>query len=126
MPSRRWLHVPSLQLRGFRVVSDVSDGGFGRRRFREVSLATPLAGGGPRDRSWASLGCVVLGTEWLVQQRTNRAGSADGAKRLHHPLVGDLTLDFEALELPGDEGQRLNIYTAAPHTPAAWGRRSTR
>ena len=43
----------------------------------------------------------------------------DGAKRLHHPLVGDLTLDFEALDLPADEGQRLNIYTAAPHTPAA-------
>ena len=42
-----------------------------------------------------------------------------GMKRLHHPLVGDLTLDFEALELPGDEGQRLNIYSAAPHTPAA-------
>jgi len=42
-----------------------------------------------------------------------------GTKRLHHPLVGDLTLDFEAFELPGDEGQRLNVYTAAPHTPAA-------
>ena len=42
-----------------------------------------------------------------------------GAKRLHHPLVGDLTLDYEALELPGDQGQRLNIYTAPPHTPAA-------
>ena len=42
-----------------------------------------------------------------------------GVKRLHHPLVGDLTLDFEALELPGDEGQRLNIYTAPPRTPAA-------
>lgn len=42
-----------------------------------------------------------------------------GSKRLHHPLVGDLTLDFEALELPGDEGQRLNVYTAAPDSPAA-------
>ena len=42
-----------------------------------------------------------------------------GVKRLHHPLVGDLTLDFEALELPGDEGQRINIYTAPPDTPAA-------
>jgi transcriptional regulator with XRE-family HTH domain len=42
-----------------------------------------------------------------------------GAKRLHHPLVGDVTLDFEALELPGDEGQRLNIYTAPPNSPAA-------
>jgi transcriptional regulator with XRE-family HTH domain len=43
----------------------------------------------------------------------------NGAKRLHHPLVGDLTLDFEALDLPGDEGQRINIYTAPPHSPAA-------
>jgi transcriptional regulator with XRE-family HTH domain len=42
-----------------------------------------------------------------------------GTKRLHHPLVGDLTLDFEAFELPGDEGQRLNVYTAAPDSPAA-------
>jgi transcriptional regulator with XRE-family HTH domain len=42
-----------------------------------------------------------------------------GTKRLHHPLVGDLTLDFEAFELPGDEGQRLNVYTAAPDTAAA-------
>jgi len=42
-----------------------------------------------------------------------------GAKRLHHPLVGDLVLDFEALDLPGDAGQRLNVYTAAPDTPTA-------
>ena len=42
-----------------------------------------------------------------------------GAKHLHHPLVGDLTLDFEAFELPGDEGQRLNVYTAPPDTPTA-------
>jgi hypothetical protein len=42
-----------------------------------------------------------------------------GTKRLHHPLVGDLSLDFEAFELPGDEGQRLNVYTAAPGSPAA-------
>lgn len=42
-----------------------------------------------------------------------------GAKRLHHPLVGDLTLDFEAFELPGDPGQRLNVYTAPPNSPSA-------
>jgi transcriptional regulator with XRE-family HTH domain len=44
-----------------------------------------------------------------------------GTKRFHHPLVGELTLDFEAFELPGDEGQRLNVYTAAPNTTAAEG-----
>lgn len=42
-----------------------------------------------------------------------------GEKRLHHPLVGELTLDYEAFELPGDEGQRINIYTAAPDSPSA-------
>ena len=41
-----------------------------------------------------------------------------GRKRLHHPLVGDLELDYEALELPGDPGQRINVYTAPPDSPA--------
>lgn len=37
-----------------------------------------------------------------------------GRKRLHHPIVGDLELDYEAFELAGDTGQRINIYTAPP------------
>ncbi|HEU5001933.1 MAG TPA: helix-turn-helix transcriptional regulator [Actinomycetota bacterium] len=37
-----------------------------------------------------------------------------GAKTLHHPVVGDLTLDYEALDLPGDDGQRILIYSAEP------------
>lgn len=41
-----------------------------------------------------------------------------GAKRLHHPVVGDLTLAFEAFELPADPGQRMNIYTAEPSSPS--------
>jgi MmyB-like transcription regulator ligand binding domain len=40
-----------------------------------------------------------------------------GAKRLNHPVVGDLILAYEALELPGDSGQRILAYTAAPATP---------
>ncbi len=42
-----------------------------------------------------------------------------GRKRFHHPLVGDIELDFEAFELPGDPGQRINVYTAPPDSPAA-------
>ena len=42
-----------------------------------------------------------------------------GTKRLHHPLVGDLTLDFEAFDLPGDPGQRINVYLAPPGGPSA-------
>jgi transcriptional regulator with XRE-family HTH domain len=32
-----------------------------------------------------------------------------GEKELHHPVVGDLTLAYEALELPGDPGQRILV-----------------
>jgi hypothetical protein len=42
-----------------------------------------------------------------------------GTKHLHHPIVGDLQLDFEAFELAGDVGQRLNVYTAPPGSASA-------
>jgi len=41
-----------------------------------------------------------------------------GRKRFHHPLVGDVELDYEAFDLPGDPGQRLNVYTAPPDSPS--------
>lgn len=41
-----------------------------------------------------------------------------GAKQLHHPVVGDLTLAYEALELPADTGQRIFVYTAEPNSPS--------
>ncbi|WP_445170514.1 helix-turn-helix transcriptional regulator [Mycolicibacterium sp. Dal123E01] len=44
-----------------------------------------------------------------------------GRKRLRHPAVGQLDLDFEAMELPSEPGLQLNIYTAAVGTPAADG-----
>ena len=44
-----------------------------------------------------------------------------GRKRLRHPVVGQLDLDFEAMELPSEPGLQLNIYTAAANTPTADG-----
>jgi transcriptional regulator with XRE-family HTH domain len=41
-----------------------------------------------------------------------------GVKRFHHPVVGDLTLGFESLDLPGDPGQKLLVYTAEPNSPS--------
>lgn len=46
-----------------------------------------------------------------------------GVKRFQHPMVGELTLAYEALELPGDTGQRINVYTAEPGSPSAEGLR---
>ncbi|AGZ41013.1 helix-turn-helix transcriptional regulator [Actinoplanes friuliensis] len=40
-----------------------------------------------------------------------------GVKRLHHPLVGDLTLSYESMDLTADQGLRLNAYSAQPASP---------
>jgi hypothetical protein len=42
-----------------------------------------------------------------------------GRKRLRHPVVGQLDLDFESMELSAEPGYTLNVYTAAAGTPAA-------
>lgn len=42
-----------------------------------------------------------------------------GRKRLRHPVVGQLDLDFESMELPSEPGLYLNVYTAAAGTPMA-------
>jgi transcriptional regulator with XRE-family HTH domain len=46
-----------------------------------------------------------------------------GRKRLRHPAVGQLDLDFESMELASEPGCRLNIYTAAAGTPTHDGLR---
>ena len=42
----------------------------------------------------------------------------NGVKRFHHPVVGDLTLGFEGLDLPGDPGQTMLVYTVEPGSPS--------
>ncbi|GAB3837992.1 helix-turn-helix transcriptional regulator [Dactylosporangium cerinum] len=44
-----------------------------------------------------------------------------GVKHFRHPAVGDLELDFEALELPGDDPLVVLTYTAEPGTPSGDG-----
>lgn len=47
-----------------------------------------------------------------VMRRTN------GSKRYHHPVVGDLTLEYEALAPTGDPEQILGVHTAEPRSPS--------
>jgi hypothetical protein len=42
-----------------------------------------------------------------------------GRKRLHHPVVGDLDLDYESMELPSEPGLVMNVYTAPAGSPTA-------
>lgn len=41
-----------------------------------------------------------------------------GTKRIHHPIVGDLELTYEAFELPADPGLQLSTFTAEPGSPS--------
>ena len=58
---------------------------------------------GDFDRWW---------NEHRVHQRTH------GSKRLRHPLVGDLTVDYETLTLPGDPATTLFAYSTEPNSPS--------
>ncbi|WP_371793747.1 hypothetical protein [Streptomyces sp. NBC_01471] len=40
-----------------------------------------------------------------------------GVKQLHHPLVGNLALPYEALDLTADPGLRITIYSPEPDSP---------
>ncbi|WP_158883687.1 helix-turn-helix transcriptional regulator [Amycolatopsis anabasis] len=50
--------------------------------------------------------------EHRVHQRTH------GSKHLRHPLVGELTVDYETLVLPGDPDTSLFLYTTEPGSPS--------
>lgn len=41
-----------------------------------------------------------------------------GTKRFHHPVVGELVLDFDRVALEADPGQRLTFYSAEPGSPS--------
>ena len=55
-------------------------------------------------------------TRWAAHNvRFHRTGH----KKLHHPVVGDLDLNFEAMELPSQPGLTLLVYTAPQGSPTA-------
>ncbi|WP_030411208.1 helix-turn-helix transcriptional regulator [Streptomyces sp. NRRL S-1448] len=75
------------------------------------------AGSHPHDRQLATLvGELSLGSEdfrrlWadhLVKEKTA------GAKRMRHPVVGELTMPYETLTVSGEPDQMLVVYTPEP------------
>jgi transcriptional regulator with XRE-family HTH domain len=58
-----------------------------------------------------TIGCPDFARWWSdhrVHERTH------GTKRLRHPVVGDVTIHFEALALAGEDDQTLFVYSAEP------------
>ncbi|HEY5979624.1 MAG TPA: transcriptional regulator, partial [Microlunatus sp.] len=82
------------------------------------------AGRNPHDKALIALVGELSTQSELFRQRWASQDvryHRSGRKRLRHPAVGQLDLDFEALELPSEPGLALNVYTAAAGTPAADG-----
>jgi transcriptional regulator with XRE-family HTH domain len=87
-----------------------------------VALLRTEAGRDPYDRALTELvGELATRSDafrirWAAHNvRLHRTG----AKHFHHPVVGELSLAFDAMELPADPGLTLTAYTAEPGTPAA-------
>jgi transcriptional regulator with XRE-family HTH domain len=87
-----------------------------------VAILRVEAGRNPYDRGLTDLiGELSTRSEefrsrWAAHNvRFHRSGS----KRLHHPFVGDLDLSYEAMQLTGDPGQTLLVYTAEPASPTS-------
>ncbi|WP_415975019.1 helix-turn-helix transcriptional regulator [Rhodococcus sp. 077-4] len=51
---------------------------------------------------------------WWSQHRVFQR--THGSKRLRHPIVGEVTVDYETLTLPDDPEQTLFVYTTEPGT----------
>lgn len=80
------------------------------------------AGRNPHDQDLIALVGELSTRSELFRQRWASQDvrfHRSGRKRLRHPVVGQLDLDFEAMELPSEPGLQLNIYTAAADTPTA-------
>lgn len=54
---------------------------------------------------------------WWAGHRV--AAASAGTVRLHHPVVGDLELNFEDLALREDPNQVLRVFSATPGSPSA-------
>ena len=44
-----------------------------------------------------------------------------GVKRFHHPVVGELSLSYNRLDLPADHGLTIFTYAAEPGSRSAEG-----
>ena len=79
------------------------------------------AGRNPYDRGLSDL--VGLLSTRSEEFRVNWARHdvrfhRSGTKRFRHPLVGELTLAYERLELPADPGLAIVTYSAEPGSPS--------
>ena len=91
-----------------------------------VALLRAEAGRNPYDRALTDLvgELSTRSPEFRVRWAAHNVRlHQTGAKHFHHPIVGDLTLTFEMLELAADPGLNLLTYSAEPGSRSEQGLR---
>ena len=86
-----------------------------------VAVLRAAAGRDPYDRGLSDLvgQLSTRSDEFRVRWAAHDVGFHRAAtKQMHHPLVGDITLAFELLDLPADPGLSVLIYSAEPGSPS--------
>ncbi|WP_435808451.1 helix-turn-helix transcriptional regulator [Streptomyces afghaniensis] len=86
-----------------------------------VSLLRTEAGRAPGDTDLTGLiGELVTRSEEFrsAWAKHNVRLHHTGRKAFRHPAIGEITLDFDAMELPSQPGLTLTAYSAEPATPA--------
>jgi transcriptional regulator with XRE-family HTH domain len=86
-----------------------------------VAILRGEAGRNPFDRALTDLigELSTRSEEFRVRWATHDVRfHRSGTKQMRHPLVGDLTLAFEALELPADSDMSILTYSAEPGSPS--------
>jgi len=86
-----------------------------------VALLRAEAGRDPTDRGLSDLIGELSTRSDIFRVRWadhNVRQHRSGVKHFHHPVVGDISLAYESLELVADRGLVLNGYSAEPGTPS--------
>ena len=87
-----------------------------------VALLRAEAGRNPNDRALTDLvgELSTRSEEFRIRWAAHNVRlHQTGAKNFHHPVVGDLTLTFEMMELAADPGLNLLAYSAEPGSRSA-------
>lgn len=95
---------------------------YGKSCHTSVAILRTEAGRDPHDKGLSDLIGELctrsedFRTRWAAHDvRLHRTG----VKCFRHPVVGELTLDFEAMQLTTDTSLTLTAYTAQPDSPSA-------
>src|SRR4249920_3114105 len=83
-----------------------------------VALLRAEAGRDPYDRRLSDLIGELSTRSEEVRVRAHDVRFHRTGVKHFHPIVGDLTLTYEALELPAEPGLTIFAYTAEPNSPS--------